>query len=81
MTTRKKPVATPDPPAVPPGPLLRYALWRFFRVVVAATLAAAASELAGLGADPLLVVPLAAFFNAVAKYLRDQGSLHPAVPL
>jgi hypothetical protein len=80
MMTRKKPVAAPGPVAIARQPL-RFALWRFFRVVAAAAIAAAASELAGLGVEPLLVVPLAAFLNALAKYLRDQGALHPAVPL
>ena len=81
MTTRKKPLAAPNPVAIASRQPLRFALWRFFRVFAAAAIAAAASELAGLGVEPLLVVPLAAFLNALAKYLRDQGTLHPAVPL
>ena len=81
MTTKKKPGASPDPALPPSRPPLRYALWRFVRVVVAAAIAAAASEVAGLGVEPLLVVPLAASLNAVAKYLRDQGALPPAVPV
>ena len=81
MTTRKKPPAGAEPAALASPQSLRAALWRFFRVFAAAAIAAAASELAGLGVEPLLVVPLAAFLNALAKYLRDQGTLHPAVPL
>ena len=81
MRTKRKPAASSNIGVTTKPPPLRYALRRFLRVIVAAALAAAASELAGLGVEPLLVVPLAALLNATAKYLRDQGVVPPAVPL